>query len=58
MSNNWDAATKRHRLTAAMIAFAAAYALHGADHFRRGMSASPPSVMVGGTIQGLFACWR
>lgn len=54
MFDNWDAATKCPPLTAAMIAFAAAYALHGVDHFRRGMSASPPSVMVGGTIQGLL----
>ncbi|OBA60489.1 hypothetical protein A5647_13725 [Mycobacterium sp. 1100029.7] len=37
-----------------MIAFVAAFGLHGVDHFRRGMTASPPSVMVGGMIQGLF----
>jgi hypothetical protein len=54
MSNNWDAVATRRSATVAMIGFAAAYALHGVDHFRRGMSASPPSVMVGGTIQGLF----
>lgn len=40
-------------LTAAMIAFAAAFLVHGADHVRRGMAASPPAVMVGGMVQGL-----
>lgn len=54
MSNDWDSVTAHRSVTAAMIGFAAAFALHAADHFRRGMSASPPSVMVGGTIQGLF----
>lgn len=52
MSNNWDA--DRRSLTAAMIAFVVAFVLHGVDHFRRGMSASPPAIMVGGTIQGLI----
>lgn len=37
-----------------MIAFAAAFTLHGIDHFRRGMSASPPAIMVGGTLQGFL----
>lgn len=37
-----------------MIVFTAAFGLHGVDHFRRGMAASPPSVMVGGMIQGIF----
>lgn len=41
-------------VTAATIAFAAAFTLHGIDHFRRGISASPPSIMVGGMLQGLF----
>jgi hypothetical protein len=41
-------------MTAAMIAFAAAFTLHGIDHLRRGMAASPPSIMVGGMLQGLF----
>lgn len=42
--------TTAHRpLTAAMIGFAAVYALHAIDHLRRGMAASPPSIMVGGT---------
>jgi hypothetical protein len=54
LSNNWDAVTTHRSVTVATIGFAAAFALHGVDHFRRGMSASPPSVMVGGTIQGLF----
>jgi uncharacterized membrane protein YphA (DoxX/SURF4 family) len=46
--------TANRSLTAAMIAFAAAFTLHGIDHLRRGMAASPPSIMVGGMIQGLF----
>ena len=38
----------------AAIAFAIGFGIHGLDHPRRGMSASPPFVMVGGMIQGLF----
>ena len=38
----------------AAILFAIAFGIHGLDHLRRGMSASPPFVMVGGMIQGLF----
>jgi hypothetical protein len=54
MSNNWDPSRAHRRLTAATIAFAAAFTLHGVDHLRRGMDASPPAVMIGGYIQGLF----
>ncbi|MGZ4578359.1 MAG: hypothetical protein ACXVX1_11700 [Mycobacterium sp.] len=53
MSNNGYSGARRS-LTAAMIVFAAAYTLHGIDHLRRGMAASPPSIMVGGTIQGII----
>jgi hypothetical protein len=42
------------RLTAATIAFAACFGLHGVDHLRRGMSASPTAIMIGGMIQGVF----
>jgi hypothetical protein len=38
----------------AAILFAIGFGIHGLDHLRRGMSASPPFVMVGGMIQGLF----
>ena len=38
----------------AAIAFAIGFGIHGLDHMRRGMSASPPAIMVGGMIQGLF----
>src|SRR5271154_2076501 len=38
----------------AAITFAIGFGIHGLDHLRRGMSASPPFVMVGGMIQGLF----
>jgi hypothetical protein len=38
----------------AAIAFAVGFGIHGLDHLRRGMSASPPFIMVGGMIQGLF----
>jgi hypothetical protein len=38
----------------AVIVFAAAFGLHGIDHLRRGMAASPPSIMVGGMLQGIF----
>ena len=36
------------------IAFVIGFGIHGLDHVRRGMSASPPFIMVGGMIQGLF----
>lgn len=36
MSNDWDAVPTHHSLTGAMVAFAAAFALHAVDHFRRG----------------------
>ncbi len=38
----------------AAIAFAIGFGIHGLDHLRRGMSASPLFIMVGGMIQGLF----
>lgn len=38
----------------AAIAFAIGFGIHGLDHMRRGMSVSPPFIMVGGMIQGLF----
>jgi hypothetical protein len=47
-----DNATDILRWTA--IAFAVGFGIHGLDHMRRGMSASPPFIMVGGMIQGLF----
>jgi hypothetical protein len=46
--------TAHRSMTVAMIAFAAAFTLHGIDHLRRGMAASPPSIMIGGMLQGLF----
>lgn len=54
MSDNSNPRPADRSLTVAMIAFVAAFGLHGVDHFRRGMTASPPVVMVGGTIQGIF----
>lgn len=42
------------RLTTAAIAFAAGFGVHGIDHLRRGMAASPTAVMIGGAIQGMF----
>ncbi|MGO9030176.1 hypothetical protein [Mycobacterium sp.] len=38
----------------AAIAFVVGFGIHGLDHLRRGMSASPPFIMVGGAVQGLF----
>lgn len=38
----------------AAILFAGGWGVHVADHLRRGMSASPHAIMVGGMIQGLF----
>ncbi len=54
MSSDSDSAAVSHTTTLAMIAFVAAFLVHGIDHLRRGMTASPPSIMVGGMIQGLF----
>src|SRR5271157_2396411 len=54
MSNNWGSFTAHRSITVAMIAFAAAFTLHGIDHLRRGMAASPPSIMIGGMIQGFI----
>lgn len=34
---------------------AVALLLHGADHMRRGMNVIPPAVMIGGTLQLVFA---
>lgn len=42
------------RLTIAAMAFAAGFGVHGLDHMRRGMAASPTAVMIGGTVQGVF----
>src|ERR1700690_3350069 len=47
-----DAANRYLRWVA--ILFAIGFGIHGLDHLRRGMSASPPFIMVGGVIQGLF----
>jgi hypothetical protein len=38
----------------AAITFVIGFGIHGLDHLRRGMSASPPFIMVGGAIQGRF----
>ncbi|SRX94024.1 hypothetical protein MSP7336_02271 [Mycobacterium shimoidei] len=37
----------------AAMAFAIGYTVHGLDHLRRGMSASPPFIMGAGMVQGL-----
>jgi hypothetical protein len=38
----------------AAIAFGLGWGVHVLDHLRRGMSASPHAIMVGGMIQGAF----
>jgi hypothetical protein len=52
LSQPSDAANRYLRWAA--ILFAIGFGIHGLDHLRRGMSASPPFIMVGGMIQGLF----
>ena len=47
------APSERH-LRWAAIAFAIGWGVHVLDHLRRGMSASPHAIMVGGMIQGVF----
>jgi hypothetical protein len=54
MSNHPDLLATRRSMNVAMIAFATAFAVHGVDHLRRGMAASPPSIMLGGMLQGVF----
>jgi hypothetical protein len=54
MSNDSSRVTVNRPMIVATIAFAAAFGLHGVDHLRRGMAASPMAVMIGGMIQGLF----
>lgn len=54
MSDNRNVVTAQRSVATAMIGFVGAFSLHAIDHFRRGMSASPPAIMVGGTIQGLI----
>lgn len=44
----------RDHLRWAAVAFAIGFTIHGLDHLRRGMSAAPMLVMVGGTVQALF----
>jgi hypothetical protein len=38
----------------AAIAFVIGWGMHGLDHLRRGMSASPPFIMGAGMVQGLL----
>ena len=53
MANDWRPAPTR-RLTIAALAFAVGFGVHGLDHLRRGMVASPTAVMIGGMVQGVF----
>jgi uncharacterized membrane protein (DUF485 family) len=39
----------------AAMAFGVALAIHGADHLRRGIAATPPAVMIAGSAQLLLA---
>ncbi|MCA2310502.1 hypothetical protein [Mycobacterium intracellulare] len=54
MAENWNAMTTPRPVATATIGFVVAFTLHAIDHFRRGMAASPPAVMVGGTTRGLI----
>jgi hypothetical protein len=38
----------------AAVAFALGFGIHALDHLRRGMSASPMAVMIGGSVQGVL----
>jgi hypothetical protein len=48
------AASAGRYLRWAAIAFAIGWGVHVLDHLRRGMSASPHAIMVGGMTQGVF----
>jgi uncharacterized membrane protein YozB (DUF420 family) len=54
MSIDSDSSTAGRSTAIAALVFTAALGLHSIDHLRRGMAASPPSIMVGGIIQGIF----
>ncbi len=45
---------KLEHLRWAAVAFAIGFGIHGLDHLRRGMSASPPFIMAGGAVQGML----
>jgi hypothetical protein len=47
-----DSATRSLRWAA--ILFVIGWGVHVLDHLRRGMSAAPHAIMVGGSIQGIF----
>lgn len=49
-----DQDTSNRLLRWAAIAFVVGWAIHGLDHFRRGMSASPPFIMGAGTVQAVL----
>lgn len=44
----------RQFLPCAAAAFVIGFGIHGVDHLRRGMSASPPFIMIGGGVQGVL----
>jgi hypothetical protein len=54
MSNDSDPLTARGSLAVAVIVLTAAFGLNEIDHLRRSMAASPPSIIVGGMIPGIF----
>ena len=49
-----DQGTQDRFLRWATMAFVIGWAIHGLDHFRRGMSASPPFIMAAGTVQAVL----
>ncbi|MDQ3952703.1 MAG: hypothetical protein M3279_07060 [Actinomycetota bacterium] len=46
--------SNRDMLRPAAFAFAVGFAVHGLDHLRRGLDASPQEVVAVGTLQGVF----
>ena len=57
MATDWNLVPTRW-LTISAIAFAAGFGVHGLDHLRRRMAASPTAVMIGGTVQGCSSWWQ
>ncbi|MEV0685667.1 hypothetical protein AB0I35_17575 [Nocardia sp. NPDC050378] len=45
---------RTRKLRLAAVTFAIGFGIHGLDHLRRGMDASPRSIMIGGTVQAAF----
>ncbi|TDP31941.1 hypothetical protein DFR75_107166 [Nocardia ignorata] len=49
-----DNRRRTRNLRLAAVTFAIGFGVHGLDHLRRGMDASPMSIMIGGNVQAVL----